>query len=316
MALFPKSIDLDDASIAELKRLYADATSDIQRIVRVTVAGSLTLTSVQHARAMIAQRLSQLQQDTQGWSQHNVTASYDHGKHDAVRQLQSFSSTIAIVAATKIATDAALNALHSEAARSLADAMATRLDGATQQMYKSSSDTLMKALNQNVRNRIAAGQDSQPVLKKSILDDLDRLDVNALIDRGGKAWSPEVYAEMLSRTSLTQARNQALSDALSSQDFDLVVVSAHGAEDACGPWEDTVLSLNGSVPGYPTVDEATGAGLFHVNCKHALNSVSPSDYPSGYFAALAVAAAVGDATAPMGTNTQGIDETDQYSDIE
>jgi len=58
-------------------------------------------------------------------------------------------------------------------------------------------------------------------------------------------------------------------------DFDLVQVSAHGGCDLCAPWEGAILSISGDTPGYPTVDEAEASGLFHPNCKHAINTLIP-----------------------------------------
>jgi hypothetical protein len=43
--------------------------------------------------------------------------------------------------------------------------------------------------------------------------------------------------------------------------------------------------MTGAVAGFPTLDDATGSGLFHVNCKHALGAVDPADYPDGYLTA-------------------------------
>jgi len=36
-----------------------------------------------------------------------------------------------------------------------------------------------------------------------------------------------------------------------------------------------VLSLTGRTPGYPTVDQARAAGLFHPNCRHSLGAYIP-----------------------------------------
>jgi signal transduction histidine kinase len=87
---------------------------------------------------------------------------------------------------------------------------------------------------------------------------------------------------MVSRTNLLQARNTGVTNSLASQGYDLVLVSAHGAGDACRDWEDAILSMNGDTPGYFTVADATGAGLFHVNCQHALSPVPPDEYPPQY----------------------------------
>jgi len=67
-----------------------------------------------------------------------------------------------------------------------------------------------------------------------------------------------------------EAHLQGTANRLMEQDHDLVKVSSHlGACEKCQPWEGEVLSLTGKTPGYPTLEEARDAGLFHPNCRHA-----------------------------------------------
>jgi len=49
-----------------------------------------------------------------------------------------------------------------------------------------------------------------------------------------------------------------------------VKVSTHlGACELCQPWQGKILSFTGKTEGYPTLEEARAAGLFHPNCRHA-----------------------------------------------
>src|SRR5690606_37576968 len=43
----------------------------------------------------------------------------------------------------------------------------------------------------------------------------------------------------------------------------------------CRPWEGRVLSLSGATPGYPTLAEAQGSGLFHPSCTHSVSAYIP-----------------------------------------
>jgi hypothetical protein len=63
---------------------------------------------------------------------------------------------------------------------------------------------------------------------------------------------------------------------MAENDYDLVQVSAHGATDVCGAWEGKILSATGATPGYDTVADAEADGLFHPNCRHAINVLIPS----------------------------------------
>lgn len=91
----------------------------------------------------------------------------------------------------------------------------------------------------------------------------------ALVDRGGRRWSLESYANMLTRTMLVKTANTGIVNRLAKDGYDLVQVSDHQGEcELCRPWENKILSISGKHPGYKTLDEAESEGLFHPNCKH------------------------------------------------
>jgi hypothetical protein len=80
---------------------------------------------------------------------------------------------------------------------------------------------------------------------------------------------------MLIRTKAVEARNRGLINRLVENGVDLVQVSTHNSEhEACRRWEGRILSITGNTAGIPTVQDAVDAGLFHPNCKHAINAVN------------------------------------------
>jgi len=67
-----------------------------------------------------------------------------------------------------------------------------------------------------------------------------------------------------------QAHLEGTANRLVEQGHDLVKVSTHiGACELCQPWQGKILSITGKTEGYPTLEEAKAAGLFHPNCRHA-----------------------------------------------
>ncbi|HHV35561.1 MAG TPA: hypothetical protein GXX59_08285 [Syntrophomonadaceae bacterium] len=94
--------------------------------------------------------------------------------------------------------------------------------------------------------------------------------VTGFKDRAGRMWNMRTYTEMAARTTAMQAHLEGTANRLAEQGHDLIEISSHvGACKLCLPWENKVLSLTGKTPGYPTLEEAKAAGLFHVNCRHA-----------------------------------------------
>ena len=107
-------------------------------------------------------------------------------------------------------------------------------------------------------------------LKDRIINDLAK-DFTAIVDKGGREWKLDVYAEMLARTRTREVTNLAMTTRLKMEGYDLVQVSSHGGGcDLCKPYDGQVLSMTGATQGYTTVSEAEMGGLFHPNCKHRL----------------------------------------------
>ena len=105
-------------------------------------------------------------------------------------------------------------------------------------------------------------------LKDKIINDLAK-DFTAIVDKGGREWKLDTYAEMLARTRTREVTNLAMTTRLKMEGYDLVQVSSHGGGcDLCKPWDGKVLSMTGATHGYPTTDDAESAGLMHPNCKH------------------------------------------------
>jgi hypothetical protein len=111
------------------------------------------------------------------------------------------------------------------------------------------------------------------------------------MDTAGRRWDITSYAEMAVRSATGQAAVQGHINRLTDNGYDLVIVSDSPEEcELCRPWEGQVLSVSGQTPGYPTVADATAAGLFHPCCTHTLGAYIPgltrpmqgTENPQGY----------------------------------
>jgi len=88
------------------------------------------------------------------------------------------------------------------------------------------------------------------------------------VDRAGRKWDLERYANMVARTVTRQASVAATVDACSRHDHDLVQVSSHGTDcPICKPLEGQIFSLSGNDPRYPKWNYQIPA---HPNCKHVI----------------------------------------------
>jgi hypothetical protein len=87
----------------------------------------------------------------------------------------------------------------------------------------------------------------------------------ALVDRGGKHWSIDSYAEMLVRTHVIKANGEGTKNRLLTNLVDLVEISKHNSScPICQPYEGKVYSLTGGSKGYEKAPELP----IHPNCRH------------------------------------------------
>ncbi len=95
-----------------------------------------------------------------------------------------------------------------------------------------------------------------------------RRGVTGFTDKSGREWSLSSYVEMAVRTATTRAFNDSHMQVIEALGGNLVTVTDDGNPcPMCQPWENRVLAIRPD-GAHATVAEATGAGLFHPNCKH------------------------------------------------
>lgn len=102
----------------------------------------------------------------------------------------------------------------------------------------------------------------------------------ALVDKAGRKWSSEAYAQVVVRSNVRQVSTQTADERCSELDIDLVEVSSHlGARPLCEPYQGKVYSLRGLTKGYPLLYQETSygdpAGLFGCNCRHTFYPYQP-----------------------------------------
>lgn len=99
--------------------------------------------------------------------------------------------------------------------------------------------------------------------------------ITGFTDSRGHSWNLASYAEMAVRTATARMFRYTDQQRMLQQGISLFLVSHDGRPcPNCAPWEGIVLSAFPG-QGFPTVDEATSAGLFHPNCLHTLTGYVP-----------------------------------------
>lgn len=301
-ALFPKRIEIDDASVAQLTLLFTVTTNDLHNYLFTLNGTAISKSQIMLLRQQSHQRIQKLGNDVGQWISETIPYTYAQGQHDAARQQAHFGEKViagAIVATIvhhhfankKIASIPSENILsskpklfdlHNQSVQSIMNDMSNSFGNTLTSLSRSTDGIMNKVNTLGIRRKIAESiknNSSVDSISKQITSILDNSNIYGLVDKSGRQWAPDVYARMLARTKLVEARNAGLMNSLVGAGKDLVQVSAHGAKDQCGPWEGKILSISGTNKYFASVQDAYSGGLFHPNCEHSLNSVNESMLP-------------------------------------
>ena len=268
--MYPTEVDVSEASIERLTATFKQAYKSI--VEEISTATDFGVANRKAILAQIEKTLTELGVDTQKFIETEITSQYKAGAGDAVKQLTNVGADIG--------TSEGFNRVHVEAIKMLVDDTAKAFGESLTGINRSAQLLLGKISRDTLTQKLAEGLiggKARAEVRKTIKGALQEQGLTSLIDKGGHSWSLDRYADMLFRTKSVEARNRGMINRMVENDYDLVQVSDHNSDhEECAVWEGEILSSTGATPGYPTVADAEAAGLFHPNCKHAINVLIPS----------------------------------------
>ncbi len=268
--LYPLRVELNEDKLKKLQRVFGLARVAIEdEILEATDFG------VANRKAILDQIdyiLQQLANNTGNFVQRELRNYYEQGAKQADAQLENIGA--------EVNAKLQFNKIHKAAIEALVDDTAKAFAESITGVSRNARTLLGKMVREEMTQRLAKGMISGEALRdtrnaiKAVIKDQG---IVSLKDKGGKTWDIDRYSEMLIRTKAVEARNRGMINRLAENNYDLVQVSDHMGEcQLCAPWEGRILSVTGATEGYPTVAEAEADGLFHPNCRHAINVLIPS----------------------------------------
>lgn len=266
--MFTKTVQLNEENISKLTTLYKQAYAQI--VAEIETASNFGVANRKAILSQVQEILLELGSEINDITTEEIGKYYAEGQAEAGTQLKKVGAEVAV--------DTQFNKIHKEAVLALVDDTQRAFAESIQGVNRSATRLLGKAVREQITQQLALGKITGETLrhiKQNIVGILREEGLAALIDKGGRPWELDRYAEMLIRTKAVEARNRGLVNRFAENEYDLVQVSAHGADDVCGDWEGKILSVTGNTSDYPTVDEAEADGLFHPNCRHAINALTP-----------------------------------------
>jgi hypothetical protein len=146
------------------------------------------------------------------------------------------------------------------------------LDNTAFKALRTADDAYRSVIAQN-SSGVLMGTETRLQASQKALNQLASKGITGFTDKLGRKWDMGSYVEMATRTTTSHAALQGHIDRQLDLGHDLVLVSSFASTcPLCAPWAGQVLSITGNTPGYPTVEQAKEAGLFHPNCKHTLSA--------------------------------------------
>jgi hypothetical protein len=266
--LYPKTVDVSDEQMARLIEIYKTA----YKRIAVSIEGATSFGKYYRKEILkqIDEILKELGVDIQKFVEVEMTEFYKKGAGEAVTQLEKIGAELSV---TKN-----FNQIHKEAISNLVDDIGQSFANTLTAVKRNATNIMNQAAKEEIMWKMAEGRISGETLTKirgMVKGVFREQGVFYFIDKGNHRWELDRYTEMLIRTKAVEARNRGLVNRVVENDYDLVQVSDHFNEcELCHPWEGKILSLTGRTSGYPTLDEATAAGLFHPNCRHAINTIN------------------------------------------
>lgn len=155
-----------------------------------------------------------------------------------------------------------------------------------------STEDIYRSITEMVSARaMATGAPYDKILQNSLNEYADR-GITSFIDKAGRRWGIDTYAEMAVRTANNRAHNQGRKDQYQELGVELILTSWHHASaPQCIPYQGKILALSGqagprqvqdratgkmiTVEVTATLDEAIENGYHHPNCAHVDTAYIP-----------------------------------------
>lgn len=252
-------IRLSEAEAERLVKFYAEAEREIlDRMNRALLRGNKTEYLAQMKKNVEA-ILEDLRAGNRTWCEEAIPRVYVKGAATADMMIK----------AKRQAVIGGFGSIHQQAAQVLAENTFQSLDHVAQVIGRRSTDIYRTLALENIRGSVV-GYDTWKQVAQRYREQLAEHGVTGFRDAANRNWNMRTYAEMVARTSTMQAHLEGTANRLAEQGHDLIKVSSHrGSCEKCLPWQGKILSLTGKTEGYPTLEEAKTAGLFHPRCRHS-----------------------------------------------
>ena len=256
----PPSEEFDKA-IDELTAEYAATGNFIAAVVAAAAVSSApTASASETVRGALVALLAVMG----GWLSLWVPRVYLRGVQQASRSIEGEKDA---EETRQMARETLSNGEHKEAIEAAAETLGQDLQGAVEGMYRDSTRALGEIRRARVQEALSKGSPLVPVENFAL--DMGERGIS-FVDRSGRQWKPETYAQMVLRTNVAQILNTGhLNKAL-----ELGSVYVKVSDGGPGDVDEPCVKANGQVW---HIVYAAAHLLEHPNCRRSFAALDP-DY--------------------------------------
>lgn len=269
-----------ERGLGEFDRTVRDAQRIIMAQIEAAVKGE-DLRTAAHRRLQLSRVLAVLDQlgaDVDPMARKLVADAYEQGAARAAQQINGLSITAPEI-------PEAFAGVSRGAVEALQDSITGRLRDARAIVGREVNDIYAQAGRRASLRAVLGAEGSVGAARKQMVADLmkDRDIKRAIkkggtgfIDKSGRPWTLQRYAEMVVRTNTRQAVVQGAVDRMVSHNVTLARISMHAtACKICKPYEDRLVDLSGENKDFDGEAVMTGPlPPFHPNCTHNVRPVA------------------------------------------
>ena len=258
-----------DGDISELVKIYEKARDAI--ILRIAGADPNKLEEQRYRLQRLADiqnLMAETTDEAQRWAAKVVPQAYRGGVVATRKDILRAGGTLTGIAdATDQAIRTTFGGIHKATVETLANNLVQKFEDIETFVGRRVNDTFRKASLEAVLTKELGGAERGQTIRDRIVASLKAEGVSGFVDKSGREWQLDRYAEMAARTVLRESATQAAVTEVLNDGYDLVeVIGSPDPDSPCVPWVGETLSLTGKTDGYPTLQEAIEGGLWHPNC--------------------------------------------------
>ncbi len=221
----------------------------------------------------VIQTLDQLGYDTDDQARRIVAEAFGQSSKATGKEITRIGVTAP--------TDSSFAGVAREAVSALQESMVGSLTDARQTIGRQAADVFARAQRRTSMLALLGAEGSPASARKNLVETLQKQGQTGFVDRAGRRWSLDSYADMATRTVTRQAVTQGAITRMAAHGIDLARISVHASScNVCKPWEGRLVSLDGSTTDYEgeAVTDLgalpSGGPPFHPRCKHSLSPVA------------------------------------------